>query len=117
MKNKYKAYLTSLSSDITTNPKRFWSWLKNKRVLKFNSSNITNDANEVAETPQAKACMFNNYFVSNFSDFRDAEPAVNQCLPEVNADALNNISIQQEEVDQILKSLDVRSAATEGRGK
>lgn len=74
--NKHNQYIIDSSSNISSNPKRFWSIVRSKTKTKSFPTEICN-GNLKASSSQEKADLFNDFFYSNFSYTNDEE------LPEI----------------------------------
>jgi len=104
---KYKLFLENLGSLVNNNPKKFWTFFKNKtkshclpQILKYKHYQGT--------TPTDKANLFNKFFFSVFTT-----PVVNQPLPEISAwrhPFLGNIDFTIKEVLDVLLTLDCTKA-------
>jgi hypothetical protein len=67
IRSKHTNFINSLAVSCTDNPKRFWSYFKQKTSSKSIPTVVRNDQVE-SENPTIKAQMFNNYFASVFNN-------------------------------------------------
>ena len=63
---KYKNYINNLSSNIGTNSKAFWNFLKSKTKSKTSPSFLVENGEEYSD-PVIKANILNRFFYSIFS--------------------------------------------------
>ena len=73
LRSKQKDYIDSLDELCRTNPKRFWSYFKNKTGSSSLPSEITY-GEESSSDPAMKATLMNSYFGSVFQTSPDAPP-------------------------------------------
>ena len=66
IRSKYNHYINSLAVSCKNNPKRFWSYFKQKTSSKSTPTSVRNDTIET-DNPTTKARIFNEYFVSVFN--------------------------------------------------
>ena len=71
LRAKHDGYIDSLGDLCASNPKRFWSFFSSKCKSKSIPNCISN-GDELCETAQEKANVFNQFFCSVFTD--DDEP-------------------------------------------
>jgi uncharacterized protein (DUF934 family) len=103
---KYKDYIRNLGSDLTDNPKKFWSLLTSKSKSKSSPERII--VNDVEYTdPSDMANAINNYFCSIFTSWG------NKVFPLTNSfsnEHLSNLVITDEEVKKALHDLNPHKA-------
>ena len=105
---KYKQYINNLGSTLADNPKRFWSFFRQKTKSKSLPQMVKNDNGQTATDAKDKATLFNAYFHSVLTP-----PKNYDALPHVVAyrhDMLGSISISESDVLVILNNLDVTKA-------
>jgi len=64
---KYKEYIHNLTENLGSNPKRFWTLLKDRCKTKSSPDIITHNNTDITD-PTAKSSAFNTYFQSVFSN-------------------------------------------------
>ena len=108
-------YITSLCTNIQTNPKRFWSLFKLKcktrSVPEKMSMKTSENVREYAESAMDIATLFNRYFISIFSS--DPTNVVDQNsvnLSDTTGAVFNDIILTEETVCSVLKNLDNNKA-------
>ena len=106
-RHKYKLYLASLGQQIADNPKRFWSFFREKTGKK-SVPNIISDGVNSCTSSVDKSNMFNKYFFSVFSN--KPEPKVKPVIKCLKNPSLSNITLTIDEVYNILNSLDTSKA-------
>lgn len=105
-KRKYDLYIESLSEVSVSNPKRFWSFFRCKTKSRTIPICIT-DGESTCDNSVEKASLFNDYFVSVFS-----QPGV-FIAPPVNSVDLPLVhppSVTPLQISAIMKDLDVNKA-------
>ena len=108
---KYIDYLSSLAADVGNNPKRFWSFVKNRSKRHALPSVLQNETTgEDASNPSRKASLLMDYFQSVYTptsdDAREKPP-----LQSYNLDAMPVIHISDSEVLHELSKLDASKAS------
>ena len=73
-----------------SNPKRFWSFFRNKTKSKSLPSKIQNDSAGSTD-PQGKACLFNDYFISVFEQVKEREEDQLPDIPIICEDHLSRV--------------------------
>ena len=80
-RRKYSSYLVTLASDVATNPKRFWSFVKARTKQHSLPSVLQHDASGLrAADPSNKASMLMDYFQTVYACPDDEPESV---LPQV----------------------------------
>ena len=103
---KYKEYIANITNNIGTNPKRFWTLLKDRSKAKTSPSIISKDGVDHTD-PNAKSHIFNQYFQSVFtSKTHDPFPPVHKTRD----DALENVVLTEQEVLKELNSINTSKA-------
>ena len=109
-------YLGSVESDFKSNPKRFWSLLrqnsKSRSVphrISMPSGPCGTSGRIKAEGPNAIASLFNRYFASVFTESSLEFEELNE-IYDSNQTALTELSLTNDEVRAVLLSLDVSKA-------
>ena len=87
---KYREYLSGLESDIVRNPKKFWSYVSQKRKCSTTTSNQSKYGGEILDKSEDIANVFNDYFKSVF---QPDDGAVAPLFLDVIHDAFGNISV------------------------
>ena len=72
LRKKYRCFVDNLGEMSKSNPKRFWTFFRNKTKSKSLPCKIQNDSAGSAD-PQSKACLFNDYFKSVFKQVDERE--------------------------------------------
>jgi len=104
---KHKEYLTNIFEGVTTNPKRFWSFIKSKSKSRGLPSFLYNSMGEKIDSYTGMSTIFNLFFQSTFT------PVTNNPLPPVTImhDAnLQEIKLSEHEVLQELTKLNPAKA-------
>ena len=106
-------YLGSVESDFKSNPKRFWSLLRQNsksRSVPHRISMASGPSGRIkAEGPNAIASLFNRYFASVFTESSPEFEELNE-IYDSNQTALTDLSLTNDEVRAVLLSLDVSKA-------
>ena len=106
MDYKYKQFIKSLSSNLGTNPKAFWNFIKTKTKSKASPTILTEGGNEFSD-PVTKANILNKFFHSLFTKDPDRIP------PDVeitNDPDLSELRVDIAEVLKELQALDTSKA-------
>jgi len=104
---KHNEYIASLGEMCKDNPKRFWSFFRNKTKCKTLPDSLRNDSVECTE-PADKARIFNAYFHSVFVNDIDVNlPTINTC----NNNVLSDPWFTCDQVLTIMRGLDVNKAS------
>ena len=100
-KNAFNTYLQlSVSPDLKSNPKKFFSFIKNKRNKNIGVSPLR-ESTSLKFTKQDRACILNNQFSSVFSVDDKTSPNVQG--PQ--GDTMHKINITKEGKTRLLKNL------------
>ena len=105
--NKYTNYINDLAANLSTNPKRFWSFLRSKSRSKSTPNSLIHDGVEYSDS-YVKANLFNKFFQSVFT------PTNNDPLPAIAEevdDHLSTVRFDRSEVLKCLKGLNTSKAA------
>ena len=86
-----------------SNPKRFWSFFRNKTKSKSLPSKIQNDSAGSTE-PQCKACLFNDYFKSVFKQVDERGQDQLLDIPIICEDHLSSMCLNDFDVYKILSN-------------
>ena len=90
----------SVSPDLKSNPKKFFSFIKNKRNKNIGVSPLR-ESTSLKFTKQDRACILNNQFSSVFSVDDKTSPNVQG--PQ--GDTMHEINITKEGITRLLKNL------------
>ena len=104
---KANLYINNLCENLTTNPKKFWTYLKNKTKKNTLPQILRNALGVEATSDLDKATMFNDYFYSTFNFEKDLP------LPVIEWDQdpeLSHLIITSPEVSDQLKGLNTSKA-------
>ena len=100
-KNAFNIYLQlSVSPDLKSNPKKFFSFIKNKRNKNIGVSPLR-ESTSLNFTKQDRACILNNQFSSVFSVDDQTSPNIQG--PQ--GDTMHEINITKEGITRLLKNL------------
>ena len=108
LKSKYNTYINNLGDKVKQDPKKFWSFVKSKRV---NSSlpSVMKWGSKCRENPQEKCKMFNEYFYSVFTDSPD--DSINSPISHSSYDpSISSLVIEENTVLEELSKLDTSKA-------
>lgn len=98
--------MDNLQGDLTENPKRFWSFFRNKSRSKSFPAEIKNGP-ICASSAVNKANMFNKYFHSVFVvDDKEDLPPTDSIIDE----NLRSVDFSKEKVETLLRHLDITKA-------
>ena len=106
MDYKYKEFIKSLSSNLGTNPKAFWNFIKTKTKSKASPSILTEGNRDFTDSV-TKANILNKFFHSLFSK----DP--NRPIPEIDVKydpALSELTVDPDDVLKGLQALDTSKA-------
>ena len=105
LRNKHKDFINSLGDVCTRNPKRFWSFFRSKTKNPCIPMTINNGTVEF-QNAKDKACLFNNFFSSVFTNMNhpvpDCDIVFNDRIP------VPHFSVN--DVLSVLKHIDVNKA-------
>ena len=109
-KEAYASYIKDIiSPDITSNPKRFWGFIKGKRCENVGVAPLKNEDGFTHSDSQARANILNRQFSSVFTrnehteDIKDLGPSPHPTMPPIN--------IQVAGVVKMLKNIQVHKAS------
>ena len=102
-KNAYESYVRSIvSTEPGNNPKRFWSFIKNKRLDYCGVSTLKSGDQIIYSNNTSKSCLLNDYFASVFTkETSDTLPT----LPESVYPTISDISVTYNGVVNLLKNI------------
>jgi hypothetical protein len=103
---KYKDYIKHLGSDLTDNPKKFWSLLNSRTKTKGSPDRIVHSNIEYTE-PVGMASILNQYLCSIFTEWGNTK------IPPIEAfvnDHLSSLTLTEEEVRLALAKLNPSKA-------
>lgn len=100
---KFKQYIDNLGSTLADNPKRFWSFFRQKTKCKSLPHMIKSENGQSATDAQDKATLFNTYFYSVLTPPKNYDFLPN--VPVHSHDMLGCISISESDVLEILINL------------
>ena len=100
-RSKFHLYLKDLTDDLGTNPKRFWTFLRNVKGKSSEIPPLVNGSEKV-ETDVQKAELLNCVFASKFSD-----PSVAHVprAPVYDIDPIQSFHVSEESVRSVLKGV------------
>jgi len=105
---KHRQYLIDISENLKTNPKQFWSMLKNETKSNMHPTKIIFNGME-ANTPTKIADLLNQYFQSIFTPTQ-----ANPILPPINHHVdhnLSSVTLSRHEILKELNKLNVTKAS------
>jgi hypothetical protein len=106
MNQKYKEYIKNLGSDLTDNPKKFWSLLNSRTKSKGSPDKIVHQNKEYTD-PVGMASVINQYLCSIFTKWGD------NIVPQVDTfvnDHLTSLILTEREVKVALTKLNPTKA-------
>lgn len=121
----YKNYISSIESSLTSNPKLFWSFLKQKRSGTSSYPSSMSYDDEIASNRPEVCNLFASYFSSVYdsktnnsppsSSFTSSKPIKPTVPDNPNSINLNRIIFTKEVVERALKRLDpCKGAGSDG---
>ena len=105
----YAHYLNKLGSEMKINPKRFWSFVKQKRSNGSLPKEMQHEG-VVLKTVKVIATVFNSYFQSVFTPNCVVDNAIHQACPFRDVDVFRMPVITPETVLKCLKSLNLNTS-------
>jgi len=103
---KYKAYIMDLAGNLSSNPRKFWTFLKSRTASKSTPTYITENGIDYTNST-IKANIFNKFFHSVFTSNDDKNVPTVHPTYDPN---LSELSLIPGEVLKILKELDCSKA-------
>lgn len=107
VRSKYNEYLYNLSTEVSTNPKKFWSFYSTKtKTRKIPTAVVKDDlCKSLVTNPQEKANLFNDHFNSVFNqmDTEPPPPGMHPIVPQT--EEISTITVSVEEVEEVLSNL------------
>lgn len=123
LRENREKFFSSLSSDLTSNPKRFWTVLKQRsktssipdKISMATAANESADHNAPltrinADSPLSIANLFNQYFTSVFTTYYPPYDSNTSRKPDNPPNVMTDITLTEREVLSVLESLDVTKA-------
>ena len=107
LRAKHSSYIESLADISRTNPKRFWSFFRQKTNIRSLPKELCDGAERCCN-PKEKATLFNRYFCSVFNN---APVSQQPSIPDVLPPPVPAPSFTPDQVLAVLKKLDVNSAS------
>ena len=105
LKKKHGDFINSLGVTCKENPKRFWSFFKGKTNSKTLPDTLYCEGSETRD-PSAKATLFNDYFVSVFTN----DSVSHSVSHETNVNVISDPVFTVDEVSCILSKLNTNKA-------
>ena len=109
LRKEYRYFVDNLGEMSKSNPRRFWSFFRNKTKSKSLPSKIQNDSAGSTDQ-QGKACLFTDYFKSIFKQVDKREQDQLPDIPIICDDHLSSMCFNDFDVFKISSKLDVNKA-------
>ena len=103
---KYKDFIHTISENLITNPKKFWSLLASRTRNKCTPGHLKDGSEDISD-PTLKAGVFNRFFSSIFVPW-DREQLPHCTIHE--DDNLREVRLEETDIRNALKSLDPTKA-------
>jgi hypothetical protein len=105
----YSIYITDLEKDLSVNPKKFWTFLKNKKL----NNNLYPSAMKHGDLEETTGTGICNLFATFFASvYKPSLPTANLPFPESHGSiSIGGITLCQDDVLKALKNLDYKKGA------
>ncbi|CAK1581262.1 unnamed protein product [Parnassius mnemosyne] len=110
MKECYNKYINAIETDIKTNPKQFWTHIKNLRKNCSSYPNTMTVKHDTSSDTKLIADMFASHFSSIYERDLNDNNSINCDMCMIN-DVIGEIQFKPEDVKNKLKKLDITKGA------